>query len=150
MAAKQEYVTLESLKNNRHNLPKSDCVTSQGTFRLVGLTELELQGWRDYIEDNKGSKYNDVAIMMFGCRDEKGERFLKESDLLWLIELGAAVTQKVIRSIYKLSGIGADADAEILKNFEDRLSDLESELKRILEPQKANSLDDSEPTNSES
>lgn len=146
----QEYVTLESLKNNRHNLPKSDCVTSQGTFRLVGLTELELQGWRDYIDDNKGSKYNDVAIMMYGCRDEKGERFLKDSDLLWLIELGAAVTQKVIRSIYKLSGIGADADAEILKNFEDRLKDLESELRRTSDHQKVSLSDGLEPMNSES
>jgi len=146
----QEYVTLESLKSGRHNLPKSDCVTTQGIFRLVGLTELELQGWRDYIEENKGSKYNDVAIMMFGCRDEKGNRFLKDSDLLWLIELPAAVTQKVIRNIYKLSGIGADADAEILKNFEDRLKDLESALKLTSKLPKANSLDGSEPTNLES
>lgn len=131
--SKDKYVTLESIQQHRNDVPIKDFPTRIGTFNLYGLTSLELQQWRTYLRDNEGSDYNEVSIMMFGCRDADGKRIFNDGALLQLIELGADITEAVCDEIMTMSGVGNRADVQIVKNLTTRITALESDLKRISE-----------------
>ena len=132
----QGFVDLKVIQKSMHDVPKSDFPTRIGKFRLFGLEGVELRQWRKHLNDNDGSDYNDVAIMLWGCRDKNGKRYLDKEALLQLVCLGADITVPVVREIYNLSGLGDEADSEIVKNLESRITDLESEFAVIIDAAK--------------
>ena len=145
--AGKSFVDLKTIETNMHNVPEKVYTTRIGDFRLFGLEGVELRQWRNFLNDNEGSDYNDVAIMMWGCRDKEGKRFLNKETLLQLVTLGTDILEPVVKEIYKLSGLGANADAEIAKNLESRVNVLESEFARIIDAARLSLKNDSADTN---
>jgi len=122
-----QYVTKESLQEARHNVQREDVVTRNGVFPCAGMTTLELQQYRTNISELKNRDYIPSILMILGCKDAEGKRLFKEADQLWLCELGADVTEPVVNAILRLSGIGVEAEEEILKNSSLDQDDPESE-----------------------
>ena len=112
-----KYVSKESLQTARNNVPREDVVTREGVFPCAGMTTLELQQYRLAVGDLKNKDYIPAMIMVLGCKDSEGRRLFKEEDQLWLCEIGADISELVVNTILKLSGIGLDAEEEILKNL---------------------------------
>ncbi len=111
-----QYVTKESLQAARKICPRVDVTTSAGVFPCQGFTTLALQQYRIGLEDMENRDYVPAIIMQLGCIDPEGKPLFTDADHLWLVELPADVTEKVINVILELSGVGKDAEEAIVKN----------------------------------
>jgi hypothetical protein len=121
------YATKESLQQHRNKVPHEEVKTDAGIFRCYGFTALELQRYRQFVQKTKNKDYLPAVLMRLGCRDENGKPMFTEEDDLWLIELGAMITEKVCNKILDLSGQSEGAIDDILKNLIPGLADEESE-----------------------
>jgi len=117
------YVTAESLKEFRNATGREDVKTRGGVFPCVGMTTLDLQRYRLALKDLKNQDYVPAMLMILGCKDENNRRIFSDADQMWIVELGADITEPVVNKILELSGLGADDEDDIVKNLEPGVED---------------------------
>ena len=115
-------VTAEDLLSLRNQPPKETFeIPGIGTIYVQGLSNIEAHQWRqDCKQDDKGriaDDYADAKLIVRCVRDEAGQRLFSETHITQVVELPELIVKGLVEKCMKLCGIGADADAEILKNY---------------------------------
>jgi len=92
-----------------------------GRVYVHGLTNLESRQWREscQLDDNGriSDPYADARLVIQCVRDEQGNRLFTERHVTQIVELPEFIVGKLVALCMKLCGIGAEADAEIAKNY---------------------------------
>lgn len=114
--------TAESILAFRDKVPVKEFeLGDAGIIFIHGFTGLDKARWQRECRDKDGSVNPELVepLMFQMCvKDEAGKQLYKFEDIPKLKLLPASVLSSVTDICMKLSGMGPNADAEILRNFE--------------------------------
>ena len=96
-------------------------VPAIGRVYVHGLTNLESRQWRESCRSDDNGRisdpYADAKLVIQCARDEQGNRLFTERHVTQIVELPEFIVGKLVALCMRLCGIGAEADAEIAKNY---------------------------------
>lgn len=90
-----------------------------GTVRVGSLSAEEFTKWtiyRDVVLDGKDLPRAQAMLICESLVDDKGKRIGDQSQLEALMKMNMRSTERLLKAIFRLNGVGAQAEAEAKKD----------------------------------